>query len=46
MEDQAEVQALKGMSCDFVQGYYYSKPLDFDHLNIFLDTYNVSWFLY
>ena len=42
VEVQAEVQALKGMSSDFVQGYYYSKPLDFDHLNIFLDTYNVS----
>ena len=40
VENQAEVEALKSMDCDIVQGYYFSKPLDFDHLNSFLDTYN------
>lgn len=27
VETEAAVNALAGMSCDFIQGYYYSKPL-------------------
>jgi len=27
-EDQATYDTLRGMGCDFVQGYYISKPLD------------------
>lgn len=36
VETEAAVKALKEMSCDYIQGYYYSRPLSEDDLIAFL----------
>ena len=40
VETEAAVKALKGMSCDYIQGYYYSKPLSEEDLIAFLRENN------
>jgi EAL domain-containing protein (putative c-di-GMP-specific phosphodiesterase class I) len=30
VETEEQFEFLKGMDCDFFQGYYFSRPLDFD----------------
>jgi EAL domain-containing protein (putative c-di-GMP-specific phosphodiesterase class I) len=46
VETEAAVKALKEMSCDYIQGYYYSRPLSEEDLIVFLRenrrTQNVS----
>ncbi len=36
-EQEAEIELLKNLDCDFVQGYYYSKPLPSAQLIEFID---------
>ena len=36
VETEVAVKALKEMSCDYIQGYYYSRPLSEDDLIAFL----------
>ncbi len=40
VETQDEMEALAAMSCDFIQGYYYSKPLSADAFVQFIETHN------
>ena len=36
VESQTEVNQLKAMGCDYIQGYYYSKPLRSDDFEVYL----------
>ncbi len=36
VEDETQLNLLKGMGCDFVQGYYFSKPLPLNELETYL----------
>ena len=40
VETQEEMEALAAMSCDFIQGYYYSKPLPEDEFIRFMQAHN------
>jgi EAL domain-containing protein (putative c-di-GMP-specific phosphodiesterase class I) len=40
VETREEMEALAAMSCDFIQGYYYSRPLPPDEFVRFLQTHN------
>lgn len=40
VETQDEMEALAAMSCDFIQGYYYSKPLSADAFVQFIEAHN------
>jgi EAL domain-containing protein (putative c-di-GMP-specific phosphodiesterase class I) len=40
VETREEMEALAAMSCDFIQGYYYSRPLPTDEFVRFLQTHN------
>ena len=39
LEDEAQVQALAAMNCDYGQGYYLSKPLSADQFTRFLEDH-------
>lgn len=39
-EDIAAINILKEMKCEKIQGYYYSKPLSFEHFNTWLENFN------
>ena len=39
VETEAQLSVLNAMNCDYVQGYYYSKPVNFDQL-IKLDDFS------
>ena len=39
LEDEAQVQALAAMNCDYGQGYYLSKPLSADQFTLFLQDH-------
>ena len=36
VESQEEVEQLKSMGCDYIQGYYYSKPLRSNEFEAYL----------
>ncbi|MBI2969408.1 MAG: bifunctional diguanylate cyclase/phosphodiesterase, partial [Gammaproteobacteria bacterium] len=36
VEDEETFESLRGLGCDFAQGYYFSKPLPVDELTIWL----------
>ncbi len=38
VEDEDEIEFLQDLSCDFVQGYYYAKPMNVKELEKFLQT--------
>jgi EAL domain-containing protein (putative c-di-GMP-specific phosphodiesterase class I) len=40
VEMEKQYQILEKQSCDFVQGYYVSKPLPISELYKFLDMWN------
>jgi EAL domain-containing protein (putative c-di-GMP-specific phosphodiesterase class I) len=40
VETREEMEALAALSCDFIQGYYYSKPLPPEEFVRFLQTRN------
>ena len=40
VETRDEMEALAAMSCDFIQGYYYSKPLSAEDFIQFLKKHN------
>ncbi|MBU5592477.1 EAL domain-containing protein [Clostridium sp. MSJ-4] len=42
VETQGQVSILESMSCDKIQGYYFSKPLSAEEVEIFADPKNVS----
>jgi len=42
VESAQQVQLLKQMGCDIIQGYYYSKPLPLDELLAFLEFWEVE----
>lgn len=39
-EDQCKI--LKSLGCDFMQGYYFSRPLSSDNLKLFLDASSIN----
>ncbi len=39
VETEAQVYTLKEMGCDYLQGFYFSKPLPRDEFKKFLETY-------
>ena len=42
VETREEVEALSEMSCDFIQGFYYSKPLPVEAFVQFLKDHNLA----
>ena len=42
VESAQQVELLKQMGCDFIQGYYYSKPLPMDELLDFIQFWEVE----
>ena len=40
VETFEQVVMLRGMDCDFLQGYYYSKPLSEEHFIRYLKKFN------
>ncbi|MGG7057368.1 sensor domain-containing protein [Clostridium nigeriense] len=40
VEDKEQVEYLKSIECDAIQGYYYSKPEDFENVINMLNKYN------
>ena len=40
VEVEKQVELLRKMSCDMIQGYYYSKPLSADEIEEFLEEYS------
>nr|WP_242823458.1 bifunctional diguanylate cyclase/phosphodiesterase [Thermobrachium celere] len=40
IENREQVEILKEIGCDYVQGYVYSKPIDSERLSILLKEYN------
>lgn len=40
VETRREMETLAAMSCDFIQGYYYSKPLPQDEFLRFMEAHN------
>ncbi|WP_431029922.1 sensor domain-containing protein [Lysinibacillus sp. LZ02] len=42
VESERQVEILKGMGCDIIQGYYYSKPLPMNELLDFLQFWEVE----
>lgn len=42
VENERQVELLKLMGCDFIQGYYYSKPLPMDELIDFFHFWEVE----
>lgn len=42
VENVRQVELLKSMGCDFIQGYYYSKPLPMDELIDFINFWEVE----
>jgi diguanylate cyclase (GGDEF)-like protein len=42
VEVEKQVELLREMSCDVIQGYYYSKPLSADKIGGFLEEYSKS----
>ena len=43
VESAQQVELLKRMGCDFIQGYYYSKPLPMDELLDFIQFWEVEY---
>ena len=41
VETEGQLEVLKGIGCDFIQGYYFSKPVSFDQL-LELKDFSVS----
>ena len=41
VETEEQLEALKNMGCDYIQGYFFSKPVSFDEL-MGLDAFNKS----
>jgi EAL domain-containing protein (putative c-di-GMP-specific phosphodiesterase class I)/GGDEF domain-containing protein len=42
VETLSQVEALKSVDCDYIQGFYYSKPLFAEELEKFLQDFTVS----
>ena len=42
VESAQQVELLKQMGCDFIQGFYYSKPLPMDELLDFIQFWEVE----
>ena len=42
VESAQQVELLKRMGCDFIQGFYYSKPLPMDELLDFIQFWEVE----
>ena len=40
VEQDKQVELLRSMGCDIIQGYYYSKPLPLDELIEFLSFWD------
>jgi diguanylate cyclase (GGDEF)-like protein/PAS domain S-box-containing protein len=40
VEEYKEVEILSKLECDKIQGFYYSKPLDKDNFNSFIQNFN------
>ncbi|MDX8395157.1 MAG: EAL domain-containing protein [Mariprofundaceae bacterium] len=40
IEDKNTLDELKGMDCDFLQGYHISKPLDAESFDVWLENWN------
>jgi diguanylate cyclase (GGDEF)-like protein len=49
VETESHVDALKGMGCERLQGYYFSKPQSVEEIDLWLlnyyETYSGSWLL-
>lgn len=43
VEEIAQLEVLKSLECDEIQGYYYSKPLSFNHLVSFIKENHDSY---
>ena len=41
VESKEQVELLKSMDCDFIQGYYFSKPLPSEELVYFLELWEI-----
>ena len=39
VETEEEIEYLKSLGCDFIQGYYYSKPLNKKNFEDFMNKY-------
>ena len=39
VEELAQVEILKNINCDYIQGYYFSKPLEKKQFDIFLKDF-------
>lgn len=42
VEQREQVQLLRKMGCDMIQGYYYSKPLPLDEFTEFLEFWELE----
>jgi len=42
VETQEQVNGLKNISCELLQGYYFSKPLAFDDFKAYYLDYQVA----
>ena len=40
VETKEQLERLKAIGCDYIQGYYYSKPLPVDEFENYLDKNN------
>ncbi|MCG8551089.1 MAG: EAL domain-containing protein [Desulfobacterales bacterium] len=37
IESHSQLETLQGMGCDFIQGYYFSKPVPHHHVQALLE---------
>ena len=42
VETEETMSALEGMKCDYIQGYYYSRPLSEEDLVAFMKKHNTK----
>lgn len=40
VEENAQLEFLKNGGCEYIQGYYFSKPIPLNNLEVFLEKYN------
>ena len=45
VENKMQIDYLKDIGCDIVQGYYYSKPLPKDELKKYIDKFLKNYWL-